>query len=353
MYDRILIVDDHPYNISILTDVLEDHYELASAASGEEALQRAETFRPALILLDVMMPGIDGYETCRRLRATPSLRHVKIIMVSAKASVAERLQGYEAGADDYVIKPFDLEEIQEKIRVYLRLKSLEELDTLKSDVLSLLSHETATPLNGILGPIEMLREEPDMEPAERMQLLDIIYDSAMSLHELYSNVRKLSAMRAGKWESVLESIELEAVIQVALDTVKPELDKRQLDIKLVETAHVSFELDVTQFQEAMISILENAIQVSPPDGCITIRTWQDANHVRVSIHDQGPGINPEYLPQIFEPFVKPDICHHASGQGISLAIAHEILKMHDGFIEIDSAPETGTTFTLGLPHIGL
>lgn len=91
MYDRILIVDDHPDNLEILEDVLGDDYEIATAACGEEALELAETFRPALILLDIMMPGIDGYETCRRLRATPSLRHTKIMMISAKAMVTERL----------------------------------------------------------------------------------------------------------------------------------------------------------------------------------------------------------------------------------------------------------------------
>ncbi len=349
MYDRILIVDDHPNNVMILEDVLGDDYILATAATGEEALTLAETFRPALVLLDIMMPGIDGYETCRRLRASPSLRHTKIMMVSAKSMVAERLEGYEAGADDYVTKPFDFEELREKVRVYLRLRSLEEIDALKSDVLALLSHETATPLNGVLGPIEMLREEPEMELAEREQLLDIIYDSAMNLHKLYTKVRRLSAMRAGKWEFGRERVELGAMIQAALDAVTPQIDEHQLEIKLIETVDIRFELDVTQFQEAIVSILENAIQASPPAGCITIRTWQTPNDVRTSIHDHGPGIDPTYLPHVFEPFVKPDIRHHASGQGISLAIVHEILKAHNGFIEVDSTPEGGTTFTLGLP----
>lgn len=353
MYDRILIVDDYPNNVMILEDVLGDDYTLATAASGEEALILAETFRPSLILLDIMMPGIDGYETCRRLRSSPSLRHTKIMMVSAKAMVTERLEGYEAGADDYITKPFDFEELREKVRVYLRLRSLEELDALKSDVLALLSHETSTPLNGILGPIEMLREEPDMELAEREQLLDIIYDSARNLHKLYTKVRRLSAMRAGKWEFGRETVELGAVIQAALDAVKPHIDKHQIEVKLIETVDMSFELDVTQFQEAIVSILENAIQASPPAGCITIRTWQATNDVRMSIHDQGPGIDPAYLPHIFEPFVKPDVRHHASGQGISLAIVHEIIKVHNGIIEVESTSVSGTTFTLGLPLAGL
>lgn len=231
MYDRILLVDDHPDNLEILEDVLGDDYEIATASSGEDALALAKTFRPALILLDIMMPGIDGYETCRRLRATPSLRHTKIMMVSAKAMVSERLQGYEAGADDYMTKPFDLEELREKVQVYLRLRSLEELDALKSDVLALLSHETATPLNGLLGPIQMLREEPEMALAERIQLLDLVYDSAMRLHVLYNKVCKLSAMRAGQWPFVKESVEVEEIIEVALNTVAPKAEKHPIEVK--------------------------------------------------------------------------------------------------------------------------
>src|SRR5467141_3561037 len=119
---RILIVDDHPTNIDVLQEFLSDDYVLATATSGEEALALAPDFQPALILLDVMMPGIDGYETCRRIRTTPALRHTKIILVSARAMVEERLRGYEAGADDYITKPFEKHELRAKVHAYLRLQ---------------------------------------------------------------------------------------------------------------------------------------------------------------------------------------------------------------------------------------
>ncbi|MEE8113892.1 MAG: response regulator [Nitrososphaerales archaeon] len=116
---RILLVDDNPTNLAILEEMLGDEYRWEAATSGEEALEIAPDFQPDLILLDVMMPGINGYETCRRIRANPALRNVKIVMVSAKALVSERLEGYDAGADDYLTKPFDEEELLAKVRVYL------------------------------------------------------------------------------------------------------------------------------------------------------------------------------------------------------------------------------------------
>ena len=125
---RILIVDDNEVNLAILREVLAEDYELASATSGEECLEKAEEFLPELILLDIMMPGIDGYETCRRLRANPRLCHAKVLMVSARAMVSERLEGYNVGADDYITKPFNDDELLSKVRVYLRLKSVEEIN---------------------------------------------------------------------------------------------------------------------------------------------------------------------------------------------------------------------------------
>ncbi len=120
---RILVVDDNPTNIKIAKAVLGEDYDLALAVTGEEALEIAPAFRPDVILLDIMLPGIDGYEVCRKIRGNPALRHTKIIMVSAKAMISGRLQGYEAGADDYITKPYEEDELLAKVRVFLRLKS--------------------------------------------------------------------------------------------------------------------------------------------------------------------------------------------------------------------------------------
>jgi putative two-component system response regulator len=128
MRGRILIVDDCPVNTDILKELLETEYDLATAASGEEALERLTTFNPDLVLLDIMMPGIDGYETCRRIKASPIGDFTQVIFVSGKGASNERLDGFEAGADDYVAKPFNQDELLAKIHVQFRLrKALEDL----------------------------------------------------------------------------------------------------------------------------------------------------------------------------------------------------------------------------------
>ncbi len=122
---KILAVDDNPTNLAVVEELLGSHYILMTASTGEEALKIAQEFQPDLIVLDIMMPGIDGYEVCRQIRMNPSLRYTKIIVVSVKATVPERLKGYQAGADDYLTKPYDEEELLAKIQAHLRLKAFE------------------------------------------------------------------------------------------------------------------------------------------------------------------------------------------------------------------------------------
>lgn len=122
MDQRILIVDDCEVNVEILQELLQDEYELAFAYSGEECLEKFRAFQPDLVLLDIMMPGLDGYETCRRIKASCARKHVQVILVSGKAMTQERLRGYEVGADDYMVKPFDHEEMLAKVRIHFRLR---------------------------------------------------------------------------------------------------------------------------------------------------------------------------------------------------------------------------------------
>jgi DNA-binding response OmpR family regulator len=132
---KILTVDDDPNNIAIVEELLEDSYNLKTAASGREALEIARDFRPDIILLDIMMPDMSGYEVCRRLRERYTPQQTKIIMVSARAMVSERLEGYRAGADDYITKPFDGDEFLEKVHAHLCAKNNEQTNRIKDDII--------------------------------------------------------------------------------------------------------------------------------------------------------------------------------------------------------------------------
>jgi signal transduction histidine kinase len=349
--NKILLVDDNPTNIAILEEILGEEYDLASTSTGEASLEIAPAFQPDLILLDIMMPGINGYETCRRIRANTTLRHTKIIMVSAKAMLSERLQGYEAGADDYITKPFEEDELLAKVRVYMRLKSVEEVHQLKSDLLTLLSHETRTPLNGILAPVQILLADKTMEDAERTMLLDMVQQSAKRLQCLLQKVVTLSTMKAKQWDFQYVSADLCAVVRHAVYTVAAHASERDVTIEQRLPDHATTRLDPEQMETVLKAILENAIRFSPLAGRVVVEVLCDDACCRVTVTDQGTGIDTDFLPHVFEEFAHTDIAHHTAGHGLSLAIAQQIVLAHNGTISAESIQGGGTTFTVRLPAV--
>jgi signal transduction histidine kinase len=344
---RILGVDDNPRNLAILRKSLNHDFDLVTAASGEEALEIAPRVCPDLILLDIMMPGIDGYETCRRLRALPKVSGTKIIMVSAKGMTSERLEGYAAGADDYVVKPFDQDELLAKVRVYLRLKSIEEVDRLKSDLLDLLSHETGTPLTGIFGALGLLRDTPALT-SEQAELIDVADSSAQRLYALVKRVCLITQLKAGSQAVTQDPEDLRSLAATAVDDARATAERAGVTLALEPGGAVSVVGDSQLLGWVIDALLDNAIRLSPRGGVVTIRVWADGSHSSLSVSDHGPGIEAELLPRVFDEFVVADIKHHKKGSGLSLATARLIAEQHNGALCVESEVGNGATFRLDL-----
>ncbi len=349
--NKILAVDDDPVDIANLQRLLGQDYDLRTATTGEQALRSAAGFRPDIILLDNMMPGIDGAEVCRQIRADAHLRHTKIIMVSGKSMVCERVEAYRAGADDYIIKPFDKDELLAKIRVHLRLKSVEELDQFKTDVLTLLSHEARTPLNSLIGPAEMLMSEEQMDAEERRLLTEMVYSAAKRLHRFFENTLLLASLKSGKWQLHPAPADLCDIVREAICEVAPAAAERHVKIETQFDAGPTATacLDRHEIKRVLAAILDNAIRFSPSDGTVNVCVSSDNADAYVAVSDQGRGIDPDYLPHVFEELSEPDIDHHSQGQGLSLAIARQIVQQHNGTISAESIKGSGATFTVRLP----
>jgi len=296
-----------------------------------------------------MMPGIDGGQVCRQIRADSGLRHTKIIMVSGKSLVSERIKAYQAGADDYVTKPFNEDELLAKISVYLRLKSVEEVDRFKTDVLTLLCHEARTPLNSLIAPAEMLMSEEEIDAEDRKLLIEMMHSAARRLHSFFENVMLLSSLKSGKCQFNPEPTDLcEVVHEAVCDMATSAADRKiRIDEKF-DTGRTAY-LDRKQIRRVVASILDNAIRFSPSGARVNVYVTGDNEYLSVSVTDWGEGIDPDYLPYVFEELSNPDIDHHSQGQGLSLAIARQIIQQHNGTIGVESAEGSGTTFTVRLP----
>ncbi len=344
---RVLIVDDIPHNVEILETSLEDKYILATAGSGEEALEIIPTFRPDLILLDIMMPGIDGYEVCRKIKANEHLSFIKIILVTGKALVDERLKGYEVGADDYVTKPFVIRELEAKIKVFLNLKRSQEIDQLKTDLLVLFAHETRTPLNGIIGGSDLLLlddslDESIMQTVQLIsesghRLLDFI-DKTMFLCELKS-VPRLKMMRQSFTQMVKNVI-------VSMSEVTNE---KNVSISFNCTDEFAFEAEWIMMEKAVRYVLDNAVKFSLDKGQVDVELRKEGNTAYLTVKDYGEGIPPEWIDKIFNEFSVKDIVHHQKGQGLSLATTKHILEIHGGDVTATSTVNNGATFIFTIP----
>jgi signal transduction histidine kinase len=352
--NKILIVEDQLANIIILEELLSDKYLVRTASSGEEALVIAKDFAPDLILLDIMLPGIMGYETCRRMRATPALRHTKIIMVTAAEQVEERLLGYEVGADDYVTKPFDPNELLAKVRVYLRLCSVEETERLKSDLLALLHHKTTSPLNGMLFALDLLRGDT-VDVEEQKALLDLIYQSTHSLNTLFQKGMKLCSLRAGSWNFHPVTIDLCRVIRDALNNVAARAVEHQVTVALeLPDGGAMTTLDPQEMKEAVATLLDTAIRFSAAQGHVGVKVSRRGGYwcMLFTVATLGAEINPDFLPHAFEEFAAKDPVPYLEGQGLSLALARQILLAHGGTVSVTSTKRDEATFVVQVPIPG-
>ena len=339
--EKILIVDDNLSNIEFLEDILEDHnYE--TATSGEEALQIASKYRPDIILLDIMMPGINGYTVCKMIRQDPELNHAKIIMVSAKAMLSERLEGYEAGADDYLIKPFNPDELLAKVRVYSRLRRIEEMDRLKNDLLDMLCLETNNPLNCIIAPLHKLLESDEMDHGGRNDSVDSILQGVLSLQQFFEKVLVLCALKTNQLMIEHKPEDLSDVVRDAVAKVKSVSLKKNVKIEQTIPNTVLSKIDRVQMEYVLTTLLENAIRFSTADTSIDVKITQEGVYLNLTLKSDISEETPECP-------TTQELNGFAELRQSSLAIARCIMEKHGGSINIEDVKGVGTDVTLRLP----
>lgn len=347
---KILIVEDDPLEQDLIAEILEEAggYEVKAASSGEEALLILGDFNPDIILLDIEMVGIDGYTVCRQIRANDKYHFTKIIMVSGHDQVDERLTGYEAGADDYITKPFDVQEFLAKIKVYSRLKHQEEVDQVKGDLLTLLTHETMTPINGIMGCGEILLADPELTDSQR-ELVSMVVSAGAQLNRFLQNAILLSKLRAG----LALTMSLEPVVALVENVVAECLmryEDKEVGISINGNRQLQFEADWPLLRYALLAIINNAVKFSPTGGQVAVNVGEDQQCCQITIDDQGCGLDRERQERIFDEFSVSDVTHHRRGQGLSLAISQRICSRHGGDIAVlDNPSGVGSRFIITIP----
>ncbi|WP_246162676.1 ATP-binding protein [Brasilonema sennae] len=361
---RILLVDDNADMRDYLTRILSEHVQVQAVGDGAAALAAAQERVPDLVLSDVMMPQLDGLELLKALRAEACTREVPIILLSARAGVESVVEGLEAGADDYLIKPFSATELVSRVNAHLqmahlRLEALRQERTTsrrKDEMLSIVSHELNTPLVAILGWTRLLRANPPSH-SMLMKSLETIERNATLQAKLISDLLDISRITAGKLHLNLEPVELQSVIETAIATVHQTQKTKDIELTcLLDPLPIIVQGDLDRLQQIVLNLLTNSIKFTPKAGRIEIRLDANETQAQIKVSDTGCGISAEFLPHVFDSFRQAESSKSQSikGLGLGLAIARHLVELHGGTIYAESPGfGQGATFTVNLALISV
>lgn len=344
---KILIIDDEQTSRDILRTILANNNDFITeeAETGEQALTLMECFRPDVILLDVILPGINGHMVCSQIRNNAKHKYAKIIMISGRATPEERLSGYESGADDYIVKPFHADEILAKIKVFTRLKQTEEVEKIKSSLLSLFSHETKTPLNSVIMGCWHLLDDESIGKGQKATI-KMILKSAKRLNGYADKVYRLCQLKKGKSLDLMPTLASDFIGFAAKQAQKNFNGK--INCIFPDTS-AKVNVDCRLFGEALQAVIDNAVKFSPQNGVITITCKNIKEMIQIEIADQGNGIPQELADSVFDEFSVGNILNHKEGAGLSLAIGRIIMEQHGGDLTLESTSSSGSVFKFRLP----
>ncbi|BFM40335.1 response regulator [Synechocystis sp. LKSZ1] len=369
---KVLIVDDSPDNLQMLMEILKTDYAVVVATTGEKALQLARKIPPPdLIILDVIMPGMDGYEVCTQLKQDFQTQAIPVIFVTALGEAGHESKGFELGAVDYIIKPFSPPVVKARLKSHLTMQQLynelqqtnQELSRathLKDEFLANMSHELRTPLNAILGMTEGLQEGIfGLINEKQLKALRTVESSANHLLSLINDILDVAKIEAGKITLDYGSTSIESLCQSALTFIKQPALKKNIQLQTDIPSDLSdIWADEIRLRQVLLNLLTNAVKFTPEGGTVTLALSvlppekNEPAYLRFAITDTGIGIAPENMVKLFKPFVQIDsaLNRQYNGTGLGLALVKQIVELHGGHVGLVSELGAGSCFTVDLPY---
>jgi signal transduction histidine kinase len=346
----LLIVDDFADALALYEAVLaEDGHHVRTAQSGIEALRQVDEREPELVLLDVSMPGLDGVEVLRRLRARRNGGPAVIMLTAARREPHAIEAGLKEGADAYLTKPIDSRELLARVRAALetfRLKRM--LEAQRRDHIAMLVHDLRHPLSS-LGLIAEVLESDDMGPLERRQTIGQIRSMCSEMARLVDDVLAASRLEAGVFSVEPRPIKVGTVVEPALAVFTPVAARRKVALVFDGSLELELRADPQKLRQALDNLLANALKFTPRGGRVRVRAAREGTNVVFEIADTGPGIAPGERSTIFDRYRQGSRGRAAGGAGLGLAIARGIAEAHHGTIEVAECDLSGAAFRLSLP----
>jgi two-component system sensor histidine kinase/response regulator len=410
----VLLVDDNPTNLGVLFDSLSDSgFKLLAAQDGESAIAQVNYLRPDIILLDVMMPGIDGFETCRRLKTNPATQDIPIIFMTALTETIDKVKGFSLGAVDYITKPFQTEEVLARIKTHLAIQHLQQQLQLQNQklqqeirdrkqaeqslrvLLHAVSHDLRNPVTGMLMVLKNLlktcacseptatepsptsaQSHPTLDPPRPISecqfsnpnveaknqsatlavpriILEQMVDSGDRQLNLINSLLEAHTIETQGITLHCEPLQLSDLIANVIQEVQPLLVKNRATL----TSQIPAQLpvingDANQLWRVLENLISNAIKHNPPGLLLEIEAIAQSQQIRCNVKDNGVGIPADQATQLFELYRRGANARHTHGLGLGLYLCQQIIRAHGGEIGVDSNPGQGSSFwfTLPLPY---
>jgi two-component system sensor histidine kinase/response regulator len=356
----ILIVDDVPKNIQLLGSILkEEAYDLEFATSGKEALEWLDSKQFDLVLLDIMMPEMDGFEVCRRIKANPASREVSVIFLTAKADFQSIIQGFELGAVDYITKPYNRKELLVRVRTHLTMqhqrKQLELTFSFEKKIFSIIGHDLRSPIGNIRTYIEaflLVNNKLDESVSVLLKDLYLLSDNAFNLLE---NLLNWAKSQSGGIDCRPQHENISSLIKNVMALFALQAENKRIELKYEDTDTMMGFFDPELISVVIRNLVSNALKFTPRGGVVTLHAHQtkdgDQERLVVQVSDTGAGMSSKIIENLMNKNVHFTTygTDNEKGSGLGFQLCKEFVALNQGRIWIESKPNTGSNFYISLP----
>jgi two-component system sensor histidine kinase/response regulator len=351
---KILIVDDNIENLKVVGSILQsEQFDIAVSLNGESAINILLNNEIDLILMDIMMPEIDGFETCRRIKRIDTLKEIPLIFLTAKAQTNDILEAFEAGGVDYIFKPFNRLELLARVNTHLDLflskRKLKELYKNRDFVYSIIAHDIKAPFNNITQFLQMLNGGyVDPNSAAYKELLDLLNIETQNTNGLIDELIEWGQLLRNENSNRLQSKYLKPIIDTVIAFLEQQACSKALEIQNKIDEKISIICDEKSIEVIFRNLLANAIKFTPNGGKISFSSEDHAQKIFIQLKDSGIGMSKEVQEKIFEnhEFYKSNGTNKEKGSGFGLVIIKDLIQKNSAELKVDSISEEGTTFTV-------
>ena len=353
----IYVIDDNPMNLLLTSKILESYgFETQTAESGAAALQLIRQQRPSLILLDISMPNMDGYEVCRRIKAKEDWADIPVIFLTANTQTENLVEGFNVGGVDYITKPFRREELWVRVSTHLELaesrRTIIEMNRSRDRLYSIIAHDIRSPLSGILQTLEAINQGYiGLEGEELREIIKLLGERTKETSTLLNSLLQWTRIQTDSQQLEFKATDLFVLIQSCVDLLRPNAEQKELSIEVEVEEELRAWCDELSIHTVVRNLLSNAIKFTPRGGRVRIGAGKKDGQAMIYVADNGVGMDSETVERIFakDQHFTSSGTENEQGTGLGLMLVKDFVKKNNGSLQVDSEPGEGTEFRVYLP----